>query len=118
MGALMSGPSTNTDWRRLREIAEDKRDALTRALSHAIARAAEHQRKLDMLLDYQRDYRARMSDAGIDGIAVERLQNFRRFLTQLERAIEQQRDVAVTARGDVERAQAALAGAQRAVDSF
>ncbi|HZP85921.1 MAG TPA: flagellar export protein FliJ [Burkholderiales bacterium] len=118
MGPLMSGPATNTDWRRLRGIAEEKRDALAKALSAAIALATGHQRKLDMLHEYQRDYVQRMSHAGIDGIAAERLQNFRRFLAQLERAIDQQRQVVATAHNDVQRAQAALAASQRQVDSF
>lgn len=114
----MPGPNTNTDWRRLREIAEEKRDAVARQLSDAVALATGHQRKLDMLLEYQRDYVQRMSHAGVDGIAVERLQNFFRFVSQLDRAIDQQRAIVATAHNDVQRAQAALGASQRTVDSF
>lgn len=114
----MTGPRTDTDWRRLRELAQDKRDACARALGAASAAACDAERKLQMLVDYQRDYVQRMSHAGIAGIAAERLQNFRRFLLHLDRAVEQQRHVASAAQGNVQRAQANLTAAQRAVESF
>lgn len=114
----MSGPRTDTDWGRLRELAQEKRDACARAVSAANTVAREAERKLQMLLDYQRDYVQRMSHAGVGGIAAERLQNFRRFLLHLERAVEQQREVMTAAQGNLQRAQATLTAAQRSVESF
>ena len=114
----MSGPDSKADWRRLRDLAEEKRDACTRALGGAIAAAQEAERKLQMLLDYQREYGQRMAHAGAGGIAAERLQNYRRFLAQLARAVEQQRSVVASTQGEVQRLQLALSVAQRSFESF
>jgi flagellar FliJ protein len=114
----MPAARTGTDWRRMRELAREKRDACANAVGEANARAREADRKLEMLLEYQRDYVERMSHAGAAGMAVERLQNFRRFLLHLERAVEQQRQVAGTCQADVKRATLTLAAAQRTMESF
>jgi flagellar FliJ protein len=109
---------TNTDWRRLRELAAEKRDACTRALGEALGRAAEAERKLQMLTEYRGDYTKRMSDAGASGLPAERLHHFRRFLQHLDRALQQQSDVASAAEQQVAVAQARLQESQRTVDSY
>lgn len=114
----MTGPNSKADWRRLRALAEDKRDACAKALGSANAAAHDAERKLQMLLDYQREYGQRMANAGAGGIAAERLQNFRRFIAQLARAVDQQRSVVAAAQGEVERMQLALSVAQRSFESF
>ncbi|MDQ6620909.1 MAG: flagellar export protein FliJ [Pseudomonadota bacterium] len=110
--------SATTDWQRLCGLARERRDACAQRLGETNAGARAAQEKLEMLLAYQRDYNGRMSDAGAGGIAAERLQNFRRFMQQLERAVEQQRAVAKLAQDRVDDAQLALRVAQRSVESF
>jgi len=112
------GPNSKTDWGRLRELAEEKRDVCARRLGEAMAAMREAQRKLQMLVDYRQDYGQRMTHAGQGGIAAERLNNFRRFIAHLERAVDQQRAIADAAQAEVERVQLALSVAQRSLESF
>jgi flagellar FliJ protein len=109
---------TDTAWNRLMQFAEQKRDDRARELGALVGARNEAHDKLKLLLDYRRDYLARLDDttrAGIDG---EGLRNFRTFLAQLERAIEQQTDAMAEAQQRVSAAQAAWRNESRRIDSY
>lgn len=109
---------TDTDWTRLKRLAEQQRDACARRLADAIARAAEAGRKLDLLLEYHQEYLQRMGSARRGGMPSDRLRNFQGFLANLERALAQQREAVAAVQGDIAQAQAAWTAGQRSVDSY
>ncbi len=109
---------TDTDWRRLRDLAQEKHDACARRLSEVLLAARTEGQKLSMLGDYQREYLQRLGADSRGGIAVSRLQNFRDFLAQLERAVEQQQQAVALAEQAVTRAQRALLAARRTLESY
>lgn len=109
---------TDTAWDRLKQLAERKRDDHARRLGQLTSARNEAHDKLKLLLDYRRDYLARLDDATRAGIDGEGLRNFRTFLAQLERAIEQQTDAMTDAKQRVQAAQIAWRDESRRVDSY
>ncbi len=109
---------TNTAWNRLKQLAEQKRDDQARRLGHLVGARNEAHEKLKLLLEYRRDYFARLDDATRAGIDGEGLRNYRTFLAQLERAIEQQTDAMADAQQRVQAAQIAWRDESRRVDSY
>jgi flagellar FliJ protein len=109
---------TDTAWSRLKQAAEQKRDDYARRLGELIGARNEAHDKLRLLLDYRRDYFARLDDAARSGIDAQGLRNFRTFLAQLERAIEQQSDTMAEAEQRVAAAQIAWRDESRRVDSY
>ncbi len=109
---------TDTAWNKLKQLAEQKRDDHARTLGRLIGSRNEAHDKLKLLLDYRRDYLNRLDDATHAGIDGEGLRNFRTFLAQLERAIEQQTDAMTEAQQRVQAAQIAWRDESRRVDSY
>jgi flagellar FliJ protein len=110
--------TTDTAWKRLKELAERKRDDHARKLGQVIGERNQACDKLKLLQGYRREYLARLDDATRAGIDGEGLRNFRTFLAQLERAIEQQTDATAEAEQRVHAAQDAWRGESRRVDSY
>ncbi len=77
-------------WERLRELAQQRADAYALRLAEVTRGGADAEHKLELLREYRREYVARLAAAGRDGIHGEGLRNYRAFLANLERAIEQQ----------------------------
>ena len=113
----MNGPA-DKPWKRLQELAEARRDETGRALASLSSQRDGAQSKLAMLVEYRREYEARLARASQDGIDAERLRNYRRFLAQLDQAIEQQADQMVDAQSRVDVAQQQWRGEQREVKSY
>lgn len=107
-----------TDWNQLRELACERRDTLAQRLAEAATVRDAARQKLEMLLDYRREYDGRLSQSANDGIDVQKLRSYRTFLNNLERAIEQQTEALAAAQERVAQAQALWRGEQRQVDSF
>jgi flagellar protein FliJ len=107
-----------TDWNYLRELACERRDALAQRLAEAATQRDAASQKLEMLLDYRREYDGRLAQNATEGIDAERLRSYRTFLANLERAIEQQNEALATAQERVAQAQAQWRDEQRQVDSF
>lgn len=107
-----------TDWRRLREIAQDRCDRAAQRLAQTIAQAAATRQKLTMLLEYRRDYDARLARMAGDGIDAAKLRSYRGFLANLAQAIEQQADLVSAAELAVAKADDEWRVAQRHADSF
>ena len=107
-----------TDWTRLKDLAEDRRDVQSARLAEAVAQADSARQKLEMLVDYRREYDGRLSDSATGGIDAEKLRSYRQFLVNLQRAIDQQGELVAQAQERVARAQAQWSAEQRQVDSF
>jgi len=105
-------------WQRLKDLAENRRDASGRSLAAATAQRDGAQTRLSMLLDYRREYENRLNRASEEGIDAERLRNYRRFLAQLDQAIEQQTSQAADAESSVEQARETWQGLHREVQSY
>ncbi|GMU71318.1 MAG: flagellar export protein FliJ [Burkholderiales bacterium] len=112
----MTAPSR--PWQRLKDLAENRRDAIGRTLADATARRDGAKSRLAMLLDYRSEYEARLNRATLAGIDAGRLRNFHRFLAQLDQAITQQESQTAAAQSSVESARGAWQGQQREVQSF
>jgi len=109
---------TNTDWSRLRELAQDRRDSCGQQLAEAATLRDAARQKLEMLLDYRREYDGRLAQTASDGIDAAKWRSYRAFLANLERAIEQQTEALGTLQQRVSDVQARWRDEQRQVDSF
>lgn len=107
-----------TDWNRLRELAGERRDTLAQRLAEAATLRDAASQKLEMLLDYRREYDGRLARNATDGIDAEKLRSYRTFLANLERAIDQQNEALASAQDRVALAQVQWRDEQRQVDSF
>jgi flagellar FliJ protein len=107
-----------TDWIRLRELAEERRDRCALRLAEVTRRAQEAAGKLELLRDYRRDYLSRMGVASRNGIHGDGLRNYRTFLANLDQAIEQQGKLVAGIEREREHAQQALTVEQRAAHSY
>jgi len=107
-----------TDWSRLKELAEDRRDSTSAKLAGAVRQRDQARQKLDMLVDYRRDYDGRLARTATDGIDAAKLRSYREFLVNLQRAIDQQAELVAQAQQRVAQVQAVWLAEQRQVDSF
>lgn len=107
-----------TDWSHLKSLAEDRRDSMSAKLAEAVTQRDTARQKLEMLVDYRRDYDSRLTQTATGGIDVDRLRSYRQFLVNLQRAIDQQTEILVQAQQRVAQAQAQWLAEQRQVDSF
>jgi flagellar protein FliJ len=83
-------------------LAELDVDKAGRALAQMQQRLALEQGKIVQLEEYQQEYRLKLQTAGQAGISVDRLRLFDGFHQQLDRAIEQQKQVIVKVQQDQE----------------
>ena len=82
------------------EVSQDRRDAAGRRLGNAITLHAESAARLELLLRYRDEYRARLTEGSARGVTADELRNFREFLARLEQAIAQQKnEIEALARG-------------------
>jgi flagellar FliJ protein len=105
-------------WLHLTNVAAKKRDQSAQNLRAALSRRVEAQRKLDALLGYRQDYLAKLDAATRRGIGADGLRNYRAFLANLDRAIEQQTALMATMQSDVGFAQTDWQHTQHRVDSL
>ncbi|MEP7062218.1 MAG: flagellar export protein FliJ [Betaproteobacteria bacterium] len=105
-------------WAHLTNAAAKMRDLSAQKLRSAQSRRQEAQRKLDALLGYRQDYLAKLDAATRKGIGADGLRNYRAFLANLDRAIEQQTALMSTMHTDVGFAQTDWMHTQRRVDSL
>ncbi len=70
--------------------AQEAYDEATRVLGLATSARDQQEQKLQMLQGYRVEYQNRLTQSASGGMAIGELLNFRRFLTQLDQAVEQQ----------------------------
>ena len=109
---------SHTDWNRLLDLACERRDTLAQRLAEVATQREAARQKLEMLLDYRREYDGRLAESSNQGIDAEKLRSYRTFLGNLERAIEQQTEALSAAQERVAQVQALWLDEQRQVDSF
>jgi flagellar FliJ protein len=105
-------------WAHLTNVAAKKRDQSAQNLRAALSRRVDAQRKLDALVGYRHDYLAKLDAATRAGIGADGLRNYRAFIANLERAIEQQTELISTMHTDVGSAQTDWQHTQQRVDSL
>jgi len=109
---------SNTDWNQLQQLACERRDTLGQRLAEAATVRDAARQKLEMLIDYRREYDGRLAQNTNHGIDAQKLRSYRAFLANLERAIEQQTEALCAAQARVAQAQELWRDEQRQVDSF
>jgi flagellar FliJ protein len=78
-------------------VAESREQKAATELGRAQAQLREQLNRLQDLINYQSEYRARYEQTGRQGVSIQTLHSFNRFLAQLETAIEQQKQAVTTA---------------------
>ena len=72
------------------ERSRENYEASTRALGMATTQRERQAQKLGTLEEYRSEYRGRMDRHAESGLAMPELLNYRRFVAQLDQAVEQQ----------------------------
>lgn len=72
------------------KLAQHQNDSATRKLGQLNKQQQGAQQSLDTLLEYRRDYQARLQDATLKGMNPGDLRNFQQFINKLDEAIGQQ----------------------------
>ena len=99
-------------------LAQQKNDAATKKLGQLNRNQQAAQSKLDMLLQFRRDYQDKMQQAEKDGMGLEDLRNFQHFIYRLDEAISQQSAAVSQAATSVQTGRSELTEAQRKMKSF
>ena len=99
-------------------LAQDALDVATKQLGATTAMRTNAQRQLDMLADYRQDYLVRLQDMMSQGMASSDCQNYQRFITTLDNALQQQRDVLLRADADLAQSREHWQQAQRKHNAF
>lgn len=72
------------------KLAQHQNDSATRRLGQLNQQQQSAQQNLDTLLEYRRDYQARLQVASRNGMSPADLRNFQQFINKLDEAIAQQ----------------------------
>lgn len=102
----------------LTDVARNRTDAAARELGALATQGRAAEDKLETLVRYRDDYRARFRAAIRKGLARVEWENFQQFLDRLDAAIEQQRGSVVQSRGQVSAGQAKWREERRKLESF
>jgi flagellar FliJ protein len=105
-------------WRRIKQVAEQRRDVSARGLAQLVIRAREAQQKLELLVQYRLDYRVRFESASRTGMRGEWLRNYQTFLANLEQAITLQKEAIAAIQHEVGAAKKQVDGEQRRAESY
>ncbi len=74
----------------LMNLVQHQKDSATRKLGQLNKLEQSAQQKLDILLEYRKDYQTRLQESTQHGIDQGDLRNFQQFINQLDEAISQQ----------------------------
>jgi flagellar protein FliJ len=99
-------------------LAQQKNDAAAKKLGQLNQQQQAAQAKLDTLLRYLDDYRARFQKAALSGMDKSELQNFQEFINRLDEAIAQQRIVIEKTNHSVQAGIDELHNTKRTMKSF
>jgi flagellar FliJ protein len=77
----------------LLELMQNRSDEATRTLGQLIAAEQSQRSRLEMLEQYREEYAQRLRDAISQGITQLSLRNYQNFLSRIDEAITQQRQV-------------------------
>lgn len=71
------------------QVAQSKEDSAAKTLTEFQRRLAEHQARLQQLVEFRSDYAAQLECTGQNGISARRLQDYIAFLAKLDQSIVQ-----------------------------
>jgi flagellar FliJ protein len=100
------------------ELAQQRNEDAAVQLGALNSEAAKAQAKLNLLLQYREEYRARYRAAVQRDLHSAGWQNFREFLDKLDEAIEQQRAALAVSRDAVQKGRVAWQSTQRDVRAY
>lgn len=99
-------------------LAQQQNDAAIRKFGQLNQQQQAAQAKLDTLLQYRKDYQARLQQAEQNGMNQAELRNFQNFILRLDEAVVQQRNKNEQALSMVQIGRNELQEAQRKMKSF
>ncbi len=102
----------------LLDLAQQRNDAAAAQLGVVNGHERDMQTRLQLLLDYRCEYSARLAGAAQTGMDSAGWRNLRQFIDTIDSAIDQQREIAATARRQVETGRQHWQAQQRRLGSF
>jgi flagellar FliJ protein len=102
----------------LLELAQEDSAAAAAQLGVVHGHDRDMRQRLQLLLDYRSEYTARLASVARSGMDSVGWRNFREFIDNIDAAIEQQRELVVSARTQVENGQSHWHTQQRRLKSF
>lgn len=100
------------------ERAREDYETCSRNLGIATAQRDHQQQKHRMLEEYREEYRNKLEEHASTGMDIAAMINYRRFLTQLDQAVEQQGTLLQQAEGAIEFARHQWQEANRRLKSY
>ncbi|WP_299261701.1 flagellar export protein FliJ [uncultured Kushneria sp.] len=110
--------SNHSSLEMLIELAEGDRDAAAKLLGQLRSAHQQSHTQLEMLSDYRNDYLRRFEQAMQRGLTMASIQNYQRFLSSLDRAIEHQRQQVDQQQGRITRGMTNWQQQQKRVNSY
>ena len=95
------------------ELAKRQSDERIKRLAEALKRESSNDKRLQLLIDYRRDYWKAFEDAQRTGLSASALVNFHHFLQKLDSAVDQQQNTVDQAKALSVKARAAFSEAER-----
>lgn len=102
----------------LLNLAQINNESATRRLGELNKQQFDKQTQLETLLQYRRDYQARMQAASQEGMDPALLRNFQEFIYKLDAAIEQQLKAVEQSKLSTQIGRGEFVGTQRKLKSF
>ncbi|MDD2721907.1 MAG: flagellar export protein FliJ [Gallionella sp.] len=102
----------------LLNLAQKENDTATRKLGQLNRQQHETQNKLEMLLQYRKDYQDRLQNATQQGMDPALMRNFQEFINKLDAAIAQQRKAVEQSELTTQMGRCEFTSTQRKLKSF
>lgn len=102
----------------LLDLARTRTDDAAKRLGMLCAQGVHMEAKLDLLLQYREDYRARFQDLMRQGLTASGWRNYQSFLDKLDDAIAQQQNAVLSTQQRVAAGKAAWQSAKRTSSSY
>lgn len=81
----------------IHNLAQQSEDVAAQTLGKIQRELSQHHEKLSELMKYHQDYQARFNEQAAKGMSVVQVQSYQKFISQLEVAIQQQKEYIVRA---------------------
>lgn len=102
----------------LRDLAQHQKDSATQKLGQLNQQQQSAQQKLDTLLEYRKDYQARLQQTTQNGMDPAELRNFQQFINKLDEAIGQQLKLVEQSKTSAQLGRSEFDTTQRKLKSF
>jgi len=102
----------------LMNLAQHQNESATRKLGQLNKKQQNAQQQLDTLLEYRKDYQARLQAATRNGMDPAELRNFQQFINKLDEAISQQLKAVEQSKASTQAGRGEFNTAQRKLKSY